>query len=143
MASRAMGRSQEVGKRLKNSKGCGMSAISWKLCLLLGTTAAQLALSSAYAAPPDPETPSAGLDEIVVTATRREERLQDVPISVLAFSQEKLDAQGLKNIDDLARLSPGLTFQRNGMSSAGNYNDEGSDINIRGGGSAAGTATTG
>jgi outer membrane receptor protein involved in Fe transport len=99
-------------------------------------------LTPARAASDDAE-PSAGLEEVVVTATRREERLQDVPVSVLAFSQEKLDAQGLKNIDDLARLSPGLTFQRNGMSSAGNYNDEGSDINIRGVDSAAGTSTTG
>jgi outer membrane receptor protein involved in Fe transport len=86
---------------------------------------------------------SSGLEEIVVTATRRSERLQDVPISVMAFSQEKLDSQGLHNIDDLVRLSPGVNFQRNGMSSAGNYNDEGSDINIRGVDSAAGTATTG
>jgi iron complex outermembrane receptor protein len=88
-------------------------------------------------------TPGSGLEEIVVTATRRTERLQDVPISVMAFSQEKLDAQGLKNIDDLSRLSPGVNFQRNGMSSAGNYNDEGSDINIRGVDSTAGTSTTG
>src|SRR6202034_3638354 len=84
-----------------------------------------------------------GLEEIVVTATRRTERLQDVPVSVLAFSQEKLDAQGLKNSERLSRLSPGLNFQRNGMSSAGNYNDEGSDINIRGVDSTAGTSTTG
>jgi len=98
----------------------------------------------ALAATGDAETaPSSGLEEIVVTATRREERLQDVPVSVIAFSQEKLDAQGLKNIDDLSRLSPGLNFQRNGMSSAGNYNDEGSDINIRGVDSTAGTSTTG
>src|SRR3984885_9154546 len=119
-----------------------MSSIARKLCFVFGV-AAQFVLSPAQAAPADPETPSAGLEEIVVTATRREERLQDVPISVLAFSQEKLDAQGLKNIDDLARLSPGLTFQRNGMSSAGNYNDESSDINIRGVDSTAGTSTTG
>jgi outer membrane receptor protein involved in Fe transport len=86
---------------------------------------------------------AAGLEEIVVTATRRSERLQDVPISVMAFSQEKMDAQGLKNIDDLSRLSPGLNFQRNGMSSSGSDNDESSDINIRGVDSAAGTSTTG
>lgn len=84
-----------------------------------------------------------GLQEIVVTATRRQERLQDVPISVAAFSQEKMDEQGLRNIDDLSRLSPGVAFQRNGMSSSGNYNDEGSDINIRGVDSTAGTSTTG
>src|SRR5882762_3581848 len=113
--------------------------------LLLWSTAlvGQLAWP-AMAATRDAETaPSSGLEEIVVTATRREERLQDVPVSVIAFSQEKLDAQGLKNIDDLSRLSPGLNFQRNGMSSAGNYNDEGSDINIRGVDSTAGTSTTG
>ncbi|MBS0375383.1 MAG: TonB-dependent receptor [Proteobacteria bacterium] len=83
------------------------------------------------------------LDEIVVTATRREERLQDVPISVSAFSQEKLDSQGLKNIDDLSRLSPGMTFSRNGTGSNANYNDENSDISIRGIDSAAGSSTTG
>jgi iron complex outermembrane receptor protein len=99
---------------------------------------------TSMAATADPEAASSGgLEEIVVTATRRSERLQDVPVSVMAFSQEKLDAQGLKSIDDLSRLSPGLNFQRNGMSSAGNYNDEGSDINIRGVDSTAGTSTTG
>src|ERR1700677_485480 len=119
-----------------------MPSIRRKVRFVFGV-AAQLALSPVPASPAGPERPSAGLEEIVVTATRREERLQDVPISVLAFSQEKLDAQGLKNIDDLARLSPGITFQRNGMSSAGNYNDESSDINIRGVDSTAGTSTTG
>jgi len=86
---------------------------------------------------------SMGLDEVVVTATRREERLMDVPMSVQAFSQEKLDAEGLRNIDDLSRASPGVTFIRQGMGSAGNYNDEGSDISIRGIDSSAGASTTG
>jgi outer membrane receptor protein involved in Fe transport len=84
-----------------------------------------------------------GLMEIVVTAERREERLQDVPISVAAFSQQKLDSQGLKSIDDLSRLSPGMTFMREGMGSNANYNDENSDINIRGIDSGAGSPTTG
>jgi iron complex outermembrane recepter protein len=84
-----------------------------------------------------------GLMEIVVTAERREERLQDVPISVAAFSQQKLDSQGLKSIDDLSRLSPGMTFMREGMGSNANYNDENSDINIRGIDSGAGSSTTG
>jgi iron complex outermembrane receptor protein len=122
-----------------------MRAESIKLSLLPMALAGQLLLPSlGMAAPAEPETTtSGGLEEIVVTATRREERLQDVPISVLAFSREKLDQQGLKNIDDLARLAPGLTFQRNGFSSSGNYNDEGSDISIRGIDSTAGTGTTG
>jgi len=122
-----------------------MRSNTFQRCLWPVAVAAQLAVPAiAFAATGDADTTaSSGLEEIVVTATRRSERLQDVPISVLAFSQEKLDSQGLHNIDDLSRLSPGLNFQRNGMSSAGNYNDEGSDINIRGVDSAAGTSTTG
>jgi iron complex outermembrane receptor protein len=84
-----------------------------------------------------------GLEEIVVTATRRTERLQDVAVSATAFTQGKLDVQGLRNIDDLTRLTPGVTFQRDGTTSAGNFNDEDSDINIRGVDSTAGTSTVG
>ncbi len=109
-------------------------------CALIGA----LATMSAAAQSTDKGASTAGgLEEIVVTATRRAERLQDVAISVTAFSQEKLDAQGLRNIDDLSRLSPGVTFSRNGMGSSANYNDEGSDINIRGVDSTAGASTTG
>src|SRR5271156_5755615 len=127
-----------------NKKGCGMRSDSIKLGLLPVALLSQFVFSTAQTAPAEPATAAGGgLEEIVVTATRREERLEDVPVSVLAFSQEKMDAQGLKNVDDLARLSPGLNFQRNGMSSSGNYNDEGSDINIRGVDSTAGTSTTG
>jgi iron complex outermembrane recepter protein len=122
-----------------------MYSKTMKLGWLAAAMLSQLALRTiSAAAPADTETATgAGLEEIVVTATRRVERLQDVPVSVLAFGQEKMDSQGLKNVDDLARLSPGLNFQRNGMSSSGNYNDESSDINIRGIDSAAGTSTTG
>ena len=120
-----------------------MRGESIKRCVWL-MAAGPLLWPVASLAATDAETASnSGLQEIVVTATRRNERLQDVPISVIAFSQEKLDAEGLHNVDDLVRLSPGVNFQRNGMSSSGNYNDEGSDINIRGVDSAAGTATTG
>jgi iron complex outermembrane receptor protein len=82
------------------------------------------------------------LQEIIVTAQRRDERLQDVPISITAFTQQTLDQQGLRSIDDLTRLSPGITFQRTGTNANGNYNDEFSDINIRGIDSQAGTSTT-
>jgi outer membrane receptor protein involved in Fe transport len=112
--------------------------------VVLGVTTALIYLSpaaSVLAQSGDSE--SGGLAEVVVTATRREERLQDVPISVSAFSQDKIDSQGLRNIDDLTRLSPGITFQRNGNGSSANYNDENSDISIRGIDSQAGTSTTG
>ena len=82
-----------------------------------------------------------GLDEIVVTAQRREESLSNVPVSVAVFSQELMDQQGIRNIDDLTRLTPGLTFLRNGSSNS--FNDEQSNISIRGIFSSAGAATTG
>jgi iron complex outermembrane recepter protein len=88
-------------------------------------------------------TDNGSLEEIVVTATRRAERLQDVAVSATAFTQEKLDAEGLRNIDDLTRLTPGVTFQRDSTTSSGNFNDEDSDINIRGVDSTAGTSTVG
>ncbi len=64
-------------------------------------------------------------------------------MSIITYSQEKLDQQGLRSIDDLSRLTPGITFVRNGMSDSGNYNDEDSDISIRGIDSTAGASTTG
>ena len=100
-------------------------------------------LNVVLAANGGPASDDGALAEIVVTATRRVERLQDVPVSATAFTQEKLDVQGLRSIDDLTRLTPGITFQRNGTTSAGNFNDEDSDINIRGVDSTAGTSTVG
>ena len=64
-------------------------------------------------------------------------------MSIQAFTQESLDQQGVRSVDDLTRVAPGVTFLRNGMSSSGNYNDEDSDISIRGIDSTAGAATTG
>ena len=98
------------------------------------------AIGVAAGAAGDAETASSGaLEEVVVTATRRSERLQDVPISVTAFSQEKMDAQGLRSIDDLTRSVAGShLFSATASGSSANYNDESSDINIRGIDSAGG-----
>src|SRR5450432_2200194 len=127
-----------------NIKGCAMRSDTIKRCLWAVPVAGQLLWPAiAMAAVGDAETAGGGLEEIVVTATRRSERLQDVPISVTAFSQEKMDSQGLRSIDDVTRLTPGVAFSRNGTGSSANYNDESSDINIRGIDSAAGASTTG
>jgi iron complex outermembrane recepter protein len=55
-----------------------------------------------------------GIAEIIVTAQRREENLQDVPISVSAFNAEQMKAQGTTDISRLEGLVPGFTFGRAG-----------------------------
>jgi len=102
-----------------------------------------IASSPAWGEGADQSAQSTGLDEVVVTATRRQERLQDVPISATAFTSDKLEALGLHSIDDLSRVAPGVTFQRDGTGNNGNLNDEDSNINIRGVDSSAGTSTVG
>jgi iron complex outermembrane recepter protein len=116
-----------------------------KLCLLAAAMSAPFLLPALTEAQTEstPNPPSGGLEEIVVTAQRREQRLEDVPMSITTYSQEKLDQQGLRSIDDLTRLTPGVTFTRSAMGSTGDYNDEQSDISIRGIDSTAGTSTTG
>ncbi len=52
----------------------------------------------------------AQLDEIVVTARRVEENLSEVPLSVTAFSSDQIDAAFIRNLDDVAALTPGLSF---------------------------------
>ena len=52
------------------------------------------------------------LEEIVVTATRRSERLQDVPLSITAFSQEDLTTKGIVGYEGLARETPGVVLNR-------------------------------
>ena len=50
------------------------------------------------------------IEEIVVTAQKREEDLQEVPIMINAFSGEKLDAFGIESTADLQKVTPGLTY---------------------------------
>ncbi|WP_460994505.1 TonB-dependent receptor plug domain-containing protein, partial [Spongiibacter taiwanensis] len=50
------------------------------------------------------------LEEVTVTAQKREEDSQDVPIAIQAFSGEKLDAFNIEDTADLQKITPGLTF---------------------------------
>lgn len=52
------------------------------------------------------------LEEIVVTAQKREQNLQDVPISIQAFSEDMLKNAGVHKVEDLALVTPGLTMTK-------------------------------
>src|SRR3546814_10277290 len=78
------------------------------------------------------EAQSEGLAEIIVTAEKREENLQSVPVSVTAMTGEALTANGISNVEDLQFFVPGVSIT----------NDSMAIINIRGiGTSAFGVAT--
>lgn len=52
------------------------------------------------------------LDEIVVTARKREENLRNVPISITAFTAENMEQRGVTSVYDIARLTPNLSFNQ-------------------------------
>jgi iron complex outermembrane receptor protein len=88
--------------------------------LMLGTALAALAASASPAfAQDDPvpvsmaPAPEAAEDdaEIFVTARRREESLQNVPIAVTAFSGDALERQGATDITDLSDVTPNVTLE--------------------------------
>jgi iron complex outermembrane receptor protein len=58
---------------------------------------------------------TSGLEEIVVTATRRTQTLQDAPISVAAVSAADIEAQTLVGMQDYLNTVPGVTYQDFGV----------------------------
>lgn len=56
----------------------------------------------------------AGIEEIVVTAQRREESLQDVPISIVAIGSEELRNRNVTDMSRLEQVAPGLQLGRSG-----------------------------
>ena len=70
----------------------------------------------AAAPPPPPEQRGAlGIEEIVVTAQRREEAINDVPISISAFSGAALKELGITDTRDLGNVIPGLSVSNAGF----------------------------
>jgi outer membrane receptor protein involved in Fe transport len=81
----------------------------------------------------EPAASGIALEEITVTATRREESISRVPISITAISQEMLEQKGIKDFADVARYTPGVAFDTS----------QTNQISIRGISSSGGSGTTG
>lgn len=76
---------------------------------LLGVTvAAQLLVASGVHAEEAARSGGAALEEIVVTAQRKEEAVLDVPASIEVFTSVAMQNLGVTNVQDIARLTPGL-----------------------------------
>ncbi|HEX5776926.1 MAG TPA: TonB-dependent receptor [Caulobacteraceae bacterium] len=88
----------------------------------------------------DPQSGSAAgdgagtVEALIVTAQKKEEQIQDVPIAISAFTQKSLDAQKIEGGFDLLKAIPNVTFSKNNFTS---YN-----FSIRGIGTKAVSATT-
>lgn len=82
---------------------------------------------------------SEGLQEIIVTATRRAQSAEKVPISIEALDQKDLMANGIKSISDLAAEVPGLNYMASGTEVTLNY----TTIAIRGFNTSVGASTVG
>jgi iron complex outermembrane receptor protein len=52
------------------------------------------------------------LEEVVVTAQRREEKLQDVPVSVVAFDEVAIRQAGIRNTADFLGMTPNVSFDQ-------------------------------
>lgn len=121
------------GRSMVAASGRGEHIVKSVLILIASVSVVALAAAPAAAQQQSQsgEPQSASLDEIVITARKREEQISDVPASISVFSGQQLeDLGGIADMRDLSYLAPGLAFV-----DTGNINAE---LNIRGAG--AGTA---
>lgn len=82
----------DVGSTVKNRQ--------FKLSILSGAIAFLTAVSAGVQA--------AEIEEVVVTAQKRAENLQEVPIAISAFTGDNIKESGVKNLTDLGRYTPGV-----------------------------------
>lgn len=100
-------------------KGRAAAASTIALAVALGASGSVPALAQ-------DEADIEGLEEIVVTARKVEENLQNVPVAVTAFSGEALQARNIQAVRDLAAFTPGLQMRASSASPSSNV------ITIRG-----------
>jgi iron complex outermembrane receptor protein len=98
--------------RLKVVAGIGACRTGWTIGLASALLMSISAGAQADAAPDDSQVQSEGaLQEIVVTANKRSENIQNVPIAIQAFTAADIAARGIQSTLDIAAAVPGLTMQ--------------------------------
>jgi len=95
-------------------KGYAMISTDWKKRHILSSLLAASALCGVHGVALAQDTPAAEadgeLEVITVTARRQTENLQSTPISITAFSGERLEAQGITSVARIQDFTPNLTF---------------------------------
>jgi iron complex outermembrane receptor protein len=89
---------------------------SWLTTHMLALSLLSVGVNGAWASEASTQEASTGdkLEEIIVTAQKREQNLQDVGASVTAFDSVSLQRLGLHNVTDIAEQVPGLQFNQYG-----------------------------
>src|SRR5262249_28676730 len=85
------------------------------------TASAAASTTAAGGASEDTGAAPGALEEVVVSAQKRLERLQDVPVAVTAISGEALAAKGITSTAGLANLAPSLTYTQGQHPSNNNF----------------------
>jgi iron complex outermembrane recepter protein len=88
------------------------SKISYAVAAILGGTS--VAASAQEQAAGTSETTSEGITEVIVTAQRRTEKMQDVPISIQALTSQTLQQLNVQTFDDYLKYVPNVTSASNG-----------------------------
>jgi iron complex outermembrane receptor protein len=89
--------------------------LTYAISAILGAGA-----GASHAATETEATAPGGIEEIVVTAQRRNESMQDVPITIQAITGDQLKALNVTSFDSLLRFTPNVTYAGNGGGSTGN-----------------------
>jgi outer membrane receptor protein involved in Fe transport len=86
--------------------------LSYAIAAILSGSA--MGMGIAHAAPAADTSESEGIQEITVTAQRRTENVQNVPITIQAMTGDTLKQLNVQNFEDLLRYTPNVTFSGNG-----------------------------
>lgn len=111
--------------------GACMWATAWQVPILMGLAAPSVAAAA------DEVRQAGALEEVVVTARKREESLQDTPIAISAFSAAALERQQITSTEDLDQVAPNLQFASYGPLTG---NNSAAQVYIRGIGQSDGSS---
>jgi iron complex outermembrane receptor protein len=95
---------EAIPRRLMNLRSCALSGLA-----VLGASGSGLVLAADAAAPTDQ---ISQLQEVVVTAQYREEKLQNIPIAITAITAQQIEQQGAQKLADILTTAPSVAFRQ-------------------------------
>ena len=88
--------------------------LSYAIAAILSGSGMGMGIAHAATATDTSASDSESIQEIVVTAQRRNESIQNVPITIQAITGDQLKSLGVSTLDDLLKYTPNVTFSGNG-----------------------------